>query len=112
MPDDAVKWLAQKQKAMEDAIAPLVAINSFTENVDGGRQVAEGLRATFDVRGLAQKTIASSRYADHLVFESAGKQGVSPVALVGHLDTVFPPGTFEGYRVDGDLRRGPGVLDM
>jgi glutamate carboxypeptidase len=34
------------------------------------------------------------------------------VALVGHLDTVFPPGTFEGYRVDGPLRRGPGVLDM
>jgi len=25
---------------------------------------------------------------------------------------VFPPGTFEGYRVDGDKRRGPGVLDM
>ncbi|MCS6902257.1 MAG: M20/M25/M40 family metallo-hydrolase, partial [Myxococcales bacterium] len=35
-----------------------------------------------------------------------------PVALVGHLDTVFPPGTFEGYRVEGALRRGPGVLDM
>ena len=31
---------------------------------------------------------------------------------MGHLDTVFPPGTFEGYRVDGALRRGPGVLDM
>ena len=25
---------------------------------------------------------------------------------------VFPPGTFEGYRRDGDLARGPGVLDM
>ena len=34
------------------------------------------------------------------------------VALVGHLDTVFPPGTFEGFRRDGDLARGPGVLDM
>jgi glutamate carboxypeptidase len=34
------------------------------------------------------------------------------VALLGHLDTVFPPGKFEGYRVDGALRRGPGVLDM
>jgi glutamate carboxypeptidase len=31
---------------------------------------------------------------------------------VGHLDTVFPPGKFEGYRRDGTLRRGPGVLDM
>ncbi len=25
---------------------------------------------------------------------------------------MFPPGKFEGYRVDGELRRGPGVLDM
>jgi glutamate carboxypeptidase len=25
---------------------------------------------------------------------------------------VFPPGLFEGYRRDGDLARGPGVLDM
>jgi glutamate carboxypeptidase len=34
------------------------------------------------------------------------------VLLVGHFDTVFPPGTFEGMRYDGDLLRGPGVLDM
>jgi glutamate carboxypeptidase len=25
---------------------------------------------------------------------------------------VFPPGTFEGYRREGDIARGPGVLDM
>jgi glutamate carboxypeptidase len=31
---------------------------------------------------------------------------------VGHLDTVFPPGAFEGYRREGPLARGPGVLDM
>jgi glutamate carboxypeptidase len=32
--------------------------------------------------------------------------------LVGHLDTVFPPGTFEGFQVEGDQARGPGVFDM
>jgi glutamate carboxypeptidase len=32
--------------------------------------------------------------------------------VVGHLDTVFPPGTFEGFTRDGALARGPGVLDM
>jgi glutamate carboxypeptidase len=31
---------------------------------------------------------------------------------VGHLDTVFPPGTFEGYERHGAVARGPGVLDM
>ncbi len=34
------------------------------------------------------------------------------MALIGHLDTVFPPGKFEGWVKDGDKRRGPGVLDM
>jgi glutamate carboxypeptidase len=34
------------------------------------------------------------------------------VAILGHLDTVFPPGSFEGYRRDGASARGPGVLDM
>src|SRR4029078_1562683 len=68
---------------------------------------------TFAIEGLASRVVpsASGRFADHLVFTSRGRD-VAPVALVGHLDTVFPPGTFEGFRRDGDLARGPGVLDM
>src|SRR5262249_28477898 len=56
----------------------------------------------------------SGKYADHLVATSTWKTPSerAPIALIGHLDTVFPPGTFEGYRRDGDLARGPGVLDM
>src|SRR5262249_10947830 len=58
------------------------------------------------------KAIASEKFADHLVFTTKGKPGLTPIALVGHLDTVFPPGKFEGFRRDGALWRGPGVLDM
>jgi glutamate carboxypeptidase len=32
--------------------------------------------------------------------------------LIGHHDTVFPPGTFEAWDLSGDRLRGPGVLDM
>ncbi|HKQ69677.1 MAG TPA: M20/M25/M40 family metallo-hydrolase, partial [Polyangiaceae bacterium] len=52
----------------------------------------------------------SATFADHLVFSTAARG--APIALVGHLDTVFPPGTFEGYRREGPLALGPGVLDM
>src|SRR5690606_29962757 len=54
------------------------------------------------------------RHADHLLVETTAGRATSEgcVALVGHLDTVFPPGTFEGVRRDGDVLRGPGVLDM
>jgi glutamate carboxypeptidase len=105
---------------MERALADLVEINSFTEHVEGGRRVAAQLEELFSIEGLTGTRVpsASGKFADHLVFESRGQsEGQSqdpraPIALVGHLDTVFPPGTFEGYRRDGDLARGPGVLDM
>jgi glutamate carboxypeptidase len=108
----AARWLGGKQRAMEDRIAALVEVNSFTDNVDGGRKVGGMLRELFALPGLASGVKPSARYADHLVFESRAGAAVPSVALVGHLDTVFPPGTFEGYRRDGDLARGPGVLDM
>jgi glutamate carboxypeptidase len=79
--------------------------------VEGGRKVAAALGPLFATSGLAVETVESRRYADHLVLRSRpGAPGA--VALLGHLDTVFPPGKFEGYRRDGALRRGPGVLDM
>jgi len=98
---------------MEKILRPLVEQNSFTDNVEGGRAVGELLRqGAFAIEGLRCAVHPSTRYADHLVFTSDGARGASSIALVGHLDTVFPPGTFEGYRRDGTLARGPGVLDM
>ncbi len=111
--DAATAWLSDKQRAMEDALAPLVEQNSFTENPEGGRKVGAMLRALFAVEGLDVQVRPSDRYADHLVFRSRAQlPNKGAIALVGHLDTVFPPGSFEGYRRDGDLARGPGVLDM
>src|SRR5690606_38222514 len=44
--------------------------------------------------------------------EAAAQSAKGAVALVGHHDTVFPPGTFEGFTLEEDIARGPGVLDM
>jgi glutamate carboxypeptidase len=109
----ASAWLADKQASMLEAIRGLVEVNSFTDNVDGGRAVGSLLQSeTFRIDGLACEVKPSARYADHLVWRTADGSSSSPVALVGHLDTVFPPGVFEGWKRDGDLARGPGVLDM
>ena len=98
---------------MEAALEPLVVENSFTKNTDGGRKVGAMLRALFAFDGVDAAVRPSATYADHLVFKTrAEAPNDRAIALVGHLDTVFPPGVFEGYRRDGDLRRGPGVLDM
>jgi glutamate carboxypeptidase len=110
--EEAARWLQRKQAAIEDRIASLVEVNSFTENAEGGRKVGGMLRELFALPGLASSVKTSARYADHLVFASRKGAAAPSIALVGHLDTVFPPGTFEGYRRDGGLARGPGVLDM
>jgi glutamate carboxypeptidase len=108
---NAQDWLSSRLPQMEAALRPLVEQNSFTGNKAGGDAVGEQLRALFAIEGLSAQVVPSVRFADHLVFRSEGN-GQAPVALLGHHDTVFPPGVFEGYRVDGPLRRGPGVLDM
>ena len=110
--DQAARWLADMQGRMEEELARLVEVNSFTDNAEGGRKVGGMLASLFAMEGLVARTRPSTRYADHLVFASREGASAAPMALVGHLDTVFPPGTFEGYRRDGDLARGPGVLDM
>ena len=110
--EQAAAWLGSRLEQMEGALRALVEVNSFTDNTEGGRRVGALLRELLALPGLACEVVPSTRYADHLVFRSEGRKGSAPVALVGHLDTVFPPGKFEGYRVDGSLRRGPGVLDM
>jgi glutamate carboxypeptidase len=54
------------------------------------------------------------QYAAHRVYRTAATGPHDrALALVGHLDTVFPQKLgFFGFRRDGDAARGPGVLDM
>src|SRR5580704_17464093 len=109
----AASWLAAKQDAMQEALGPLVETNSYTENPEGGRKLGTLLGDLFAIEGLDSTVRTSERFADHLVFRTHPQiPNRHAVALVGHLDTVFPPGTFEGYRLDGDRVRDPGVLDM
>jgi glutamate carboxypeptidase len=105
-------WWRGRQDAFEEALRGLVEVNSFTENRAGGLEVGRRLEQMMTLPGVEASAVPSSRYADHRVFRTSGDSRLAPIALVGHLDTVFPPGKFEGYRVDGALRRGPGVLDM
>jgi glutamate carboxypeptidase len=108
--DEAISWIRSKAGDMESALASLVEVNSYTSNVEGGNRVGGMLRDLFERGALQCELQTSESFAHHLVFRTSAPG--KPIALVGHLDTVFPPGTFEGFRRDGALARGPGVLDM
>ncbi len=88
-----------------------VEINSYTANVDGVNRVGGLLREAFSLPSLSCQVIpGGDGYGDHLVWRTAAKG--APILLVGHHDTVFPPGHFEGWREEGGRAIGPGALDM
>jgi glutamate carboxypeptidase len=116
--DDALSWLARARGSMEELVRLLVEENSFTANVAGVARVLALIEETLRRLGvagpggapLALERIDGARHGPHLAFR--GPVGGSPVFLVGHADTVFPPGSFEGWRREGDRGVGPGAFDM
>src|SRR5690242_3706445 len=95
--------LSTREPAMLAAIARLVEVNSFTENVAGGTLVGEMLAAELaSIPGMTVRVVPSTRFAPHLVASTraAASSAEGCIAIIGHLDTVFPPGTFEGFRCE------------
>jgi glutamate carboxypeptidase len=121
--DDALAHLRAHAGALVARTRQWVEINSYTENVAGVNEVGARLREAFALPSLAltvhagaePELVAGTRFGDHLVWKTpaAAAAGAAPILLVGHHDTVFPPGHFEGWREAGDGRAvGPGALDM
>jgi glutamate carboxypeptidase len=77
-----------------------------------GRSVAaflEGLGAEVDVHADA-----TGRFGATVVARFMGSRGGARVLLIGHMDTVFDPGTAAArpFRIDDGVAHGPGVTDM
>jgi glutamate carboxypeptidase len=103
---------------LESGLLPIlerwVRINSFTGNAAGANRMADALEEDFAPLGLAFTRHHSDGHGDHVVWRTRAWDGARGrrVLLVGHHDTVFPPGSFESFERDGDRVRGPGALDM
>jgi len=108
--DDALAWLGGQRPAAEELLRALVERGSFTEDRAGVAAVVDVLAPRLEALGLSVERIPSARFGPHLAFR--GPAAGAPVFLVGHTDTVFPPGTFDGFRREGERAVGPGVFDM
>lgn len=92
--------------------------SSHTPDLDGNDRVAAAyLEAALALgRGALDGAAArgpTGKYGAHVSYSTAaGDAEDGAVLLVGHHDTVFPAASFSGFREDGALLRGPGVLDM
>lgn len=113
---DAKIWAAAEaaRTGQLDLWKQVVNIDSGTGDVEGGRKVAgvlipilKGLGAAIEsvpaeAEGLPDNTVAT--------FTGTGK---ARILLIGHIDTVFGPGTVAKwpFTIEGDRLRGPGVGD-
>lgn len=114
----AVAYVKKQQADAEALLEQVANINSGTMNFDGVRAVGAVFQPKFAALGFKTRWVDGKPFgrAGHLIAEhrSTSKRKVPRVLLIGHLDTVFEPGSpFQRFeRVDANIARGPGTADM
>lgn len=114
MSDRVEAALEAAAKRGSEALAVLerwVTSNSYSGNVEGVNAVGNMLVEDFAPCSMTHQVHRGDGVGDHHVWKTSS-YGPGGTVLVGHHDTVFPPGAFEMFDRDGDILRGPGVLDM
>jgi glutamate carboxypeptidase len=110
-------FLNEQMPAALEMLRQMVGINSFTGNRDGVNRLARFTAECFAPLGFSAEFVPSENpgYGDHLVLTRRGRSTRS-VAMVSHLDTVFPPeeearNSFR-WQPEGDRIYGPGTHDI
>jgi glutamate carboxypeptidase len=111
-PKDA-KLLAAAEKALPDQLQ-VVNLDSGTGDEVGGRSVAAVLAPRLKAMGFSVETIPAEApgLPENTVATLKGT-GKGRILLIGHIDTVFGPGTAKRwpFRIDAEKAYGPGVSD-
>ena len=111
------EYLATSLPAALEMLRQMVGINSYTANRDGVNRLGRFTAECFAPLGFTAEFVPStnSEWGDHLVLTRRGRSAKS-IALVSHLDTVFPPeeearNNFH-WQPEGDRIFGPGTHDI
>ena len=113
---DAKIWAAAEAARADQLklLEHVVNIDSGTGDVAGGRKVAEVLVQRLRALGAEIQSLPAEvpGLPDNTVATLKGT-GKASLLLIGHIDTVFGPGTTGTWRfsIEGDRARGPGVGD-
>ena len=94
-----------------DKLKKIIEINSWTRNKDGVDMSANIFASWLKDIGFSLNRHERGDIGDHLHFTSQSRDG-KKMLLLGHLDTVFPPNSFEEYKEDDEWIYGAGVCDM
>lgn len=94
----------------------LVNIDCGSYTPAGVDLVADWVAAFWRDLGLSveRRPDPEGRYGDTVVATATGRPGGPRILLIGHMDTVFDPGTVaeRPFRIQDGIAYGPGVTDM
>ncbi len=89
----------------------IIEINSWTKNKEGVDRNGEIFAYWMEALDYKLTRYEREEIGNHIHLTSERKEG-KKLLLLGHLDTVFPPDTFEYFTEDEEWIYGPGVCDM
>lgn len=115
-PKDTRLWAAAEaaRPGQLELLKQVVDTDSGTGDVEGGRKVQAVLIPRLKALGMTVETVPAEAdgLPENVVARLSGT-GKGRILLVGHIDTVFGPGTVakRPFRADADKAYGPGVAD-
>ena len=113
---DAKVWAAAEAARPDQLklLEQVVNVDSGTGDVEGGRKVAGILAARLKALGFSVESVkAEAEGLPENTVATLKGTGKGRILLIGHIDTVFGPGTVakRPFRMDAEKAYGPGVSD-
>ena len=107
-------YLQKQFSAMVELTEEIINVDSPSNDIAGIQKVADILSAKMREIGMQTRQRDSGKQGMALIGELPGEEGLQPVILLGHMDTVFPKGTVEQrpFKLEKDRMTGPGIFDM
>lgn len=114
--DQIKEYIDSHKQEMLDKLKEFINLEGQTEEKENMEKVRAWAIREFEAEGFQCETteVAPDRCGLLTGILGADRPG-KPIQFSGHLDTVFPAGTFNGenpFRLEGDKMYGPGVCDM
>lgn len=111
---DAFRFIDDQRQPMLQLWETLVNIDSGSEYKQGVDTVASIVADELKKTSACVRTVEFAKAGNMLVGVVGEDRQLSPVILMGHMDTAFPVGTAKErpFTIKDGLAYGPGVLDM
>lgn len=102
-----------REKFLSD-LAVLINTDSGTEDIDGCRKIAAFLADQLKDTDCHTRILSCGQEKRPLLLACHGSRRPYDFLLLGHMDTVFPPGAAKErpFRIKEDQAFGPGAVDM